>query len=281
MKVKIFTDSLKLATISFLGIITLSSQAKAASIKFGEWTLDKATVTPPSSSYAAGKGSATPNTLKAIAVVSARLNPESWGAETITTKVSLSNFFTVEAGENENVGDTVKGRLFGDLGGFLIGTGLGEVGGAIIGGPLGIPGILIGRDITINGYHKTTVIANVNAGFENFSYSDSNSGDVIFLDADNKPVKISFNKAGFLTIGKQYPFNMDLTVSASKYGIYQALSKFDDTFTAYVEVEAVPVEVEDVPEPLTIMASGVALGFGALFKKEYSGKQKKAKSLEK
>jgi hypothetical protein len=44
MKIKTFTDSLKLATISFLGIITLSSQAKAASIKFGSWTLDEATV---------------------------------------------------------------------------------------------------------------------------------------------------------------------------------------------------------------------------------------------
>jgi hypothetical protein len=36
-----------------------------------------------------------------------------------------------------------------------------------------------------------------------------------------------------------------------------------------------------VPEPLTILASGISLGFGALFKKEYSRNQKKVKSLEK
>jgi len=75
-----------------------------------------------------------------------------------------------------------------------------------------------------------------------------------------------------LTIGQQYPFNMDLTVSASKSGVYQAVSKFDSTFTANVQA---------VPEPLTIMGSGLGLAFGALFKKEYSRKQKKAKSLEK
>jgi hypothetical protein len=40
-------------------------------------------------------------------------------------------------------------------------------------------------------------------------------------------------------------------------------------------------EAEPVPEPLTILGSGFALGFGALFKKEYSKKQKKAKGLEK
>jgi hypothetical protein len=219
-----------------------------------------------SSSFAAGKGSATPNTLKAIAAVSVTLNPGSLGAENVTTRVSLSNFFTVEAGEGENVGDTVKGRLFGNLGGSLIGAGVGKLGGFLGGAGLG-------SLITINGYHETTVIANVDAGFQSFSYSDSNSGDVFFVDIDNKPVKIPFNKAGLLTIGEQYPFNMDLTVSASKSGVYQAISKFDDTFTAYVEVEA-------VPEPITIMGSGLALGFGALFKTKYSRKQKKAKSLE-
>jgi hypothetical protein len=265
MKVKIFTDSLKLATISFLSIITFSSQAKAASIKFGSWTLDKATVTP-SSSYAAGRGSATPHTLKAIAAVSVTPSPGSLGAENVTTRVSLSNFFTVEAGEGENVGDMVKGRLFGNLGGFLIGAGVSGLAGFLV-NPVG--GVL-----AVNGYHETTVTANVDAGFESFSYSDSNSGEVFFVDADSKEVKIPFNKAGILTIGEQYPFNMDLTVSAKKNGVYQAFSKFDDTFTAYVEVEA-------VPEPITIMGSGLALGFGALFKTKYSRKQKKVKSLEK
>jgi hypothetical protein len=36
--------------------------------------------------------------------------------------------------------------------------------------------------------------------------------------------------------------------------------------------------VATVPEPLTILGSGLALGFGALFKKEYSRKRQKAQS---
>jgi len=40
-------------------------------------------------------------------------------------------------------------------------------------------------------------------------------------------------------------------------------------------------EAEPVPEPLTIFSSGIALGFGALIKKEYSRKQKKVRKLEK
>lgn len=38
-----------------------------------------------------------------------------------------------------------------------------------------------------------------------------------------------------------------------------------------------PVPEEPVPEPLTILASATALGFGALFKREHSKQQKKAK----
>lgn len=40
-------------------------------------------------------------------------------------------------------------------------------------------------------------------------------------------------------------------------------------------------EKKTVPEPLTILGSSMALGFGALFKKEYSRKQKKVKNLVK
>ena len=41
---------------------------------------------------------------------------------------------------------------------------------------------------------------------------------------------------------------------------------------------AFSLEGKPVPEPLTILGSGLALGFGAYFKKEYSKKQKKAKA---
>jgi hypothetical protein len=41
------------------------------------------------------------------------------------------------------------------------------------------------------------------------------------------------------------------------------------------------IATEPVPEPLTIFGSAMALGLGSFFKKEYSRKQKKVKSLEK
>jgi hypothetical protein len=40
-------------------------------------------------------------------------------------------------------------------------------------------------------------------------------------------------------------------------------------------------EGQPVPEPLTLFGSALGLGFGAILKKEYSRKQKKAKTLEK
>jgi len=251
MKFKTFTGFLRLATINFLGIITLSSETQAASIKFGQWTLNPVVVTS-SFPYGFGRGSAAPNTLEALATIGNTPNPASRGSGYATAKVSLSNFFTVEADQGENIGDTVEGFLFGHIGGFLIGN---------------------GRNIApFTGSFDTTVAANVDAGFETFSYSDSNSASVLILGNSSKEVNVSFRKAGILTIGQQYPFNMDLTVSASKNGLYDALSKFDNTFTA---------DVQAVPEPLTIVGSGLALGFGALFKKEYSKKQKKAQRLEK
>lgn len=52
--------------------------------------------------------------------------------------------------------------------------------------------------------------------------------------------------------------------------------------TIATTTSALPITVaKAVPEPFTILGSGVALGFGALFKKEYSKKQKKVRSLEK
>jgi hypothetical protein len=259
MKLKIFTYSLRLATISFLGILTLSSEAKAASIKFGQWTLDPVIVTS-SLPYGNGRGSAAPNTLKALASATTTPNPASRGSANATTRVSLSNFFTVEADQGENVGDTIEGFLVGNIRVFLIVTGLNIA-------PL------------LTGSFNTTVTANVDAGFQTFSYSDSISASVLILGNSIKEVNVPFRKAGILTIGQQYPFNMDLTVSASKSGVYHAYSRFDNTF---IEDDNVfTADVQAVPEPLTIVGSGLALGFGTLFKKEHFRKQKKAKSLEK
>jgi hypothetical protein len=53
---------------------------------------------------------------------------------------------------------------------------------------------------------------------------------------------------------------------------YNSTGSTTGSITTYYEV---------VPEPLTILGSGMGLGFGAFFKKEYSKKQKKVKKLEK
>lgn len=44
---------------------------------------------------------------------------------------------------------------------------------------------------------------------------------------------------------------------------------------------SITAQISSVPEPLTIFGSGIGLGFGVLFNKKYSRKQKKVKSLEK
>jgi hypothetical protein len=242
MKFKTFRNSLTLVTISSLGIINSSSGAKAASISFGQWTFTPVSGTT-SSIYATRTGFASPNTLRALAEVITTIDRRSWEAGNATATVALSNSFTVEAGQGENVGDTVQGVLFGNLGGFLRG--------------IRFPG---------GGVFNTTVEANVYAGFQSFSHTKSHSVP------SQENVSIPFRKVGTLTIGQQYPFTMNLTVTASKAGFYNATSNFDTTFTA---------DVQAVPEPLTIMGSALGLALGALFKKEYSRKQKKAKSLEK
>ncbi len=80
-----------------------------------------------------------------------------------------------------------------------------------------------------------------------------------------------FSVEGILTIGDTYAFNMKLAVSASKTNSIRAISHFGGNgrgLTANVQAEA-------VPEPLTILASATALGFGAFFKREHSKKRQR------
>jgi hypothetical protein len=71
------------------------------------------------------------------------------------------------------------------------------------------------------------------------------------------------------------------TIGSGEVGI-KGVTTFNSTgnttgsIKPYIEPYIAPV-----PEPLTILGAGVSLGFGALFKKEYSRNQKKVKSLEK
>lgn len=102
------------------------------------------------------------------------------------------------------------------------------------------------------------------------------SGDVIDVDDDSgvgfnsRISNVSVNSSGFYT------------AAVSGYPDLDFDGKDDDGF--YFEGEwswsegidfTYELQVEPVPEPLTIFGSGIALGFGALMKRHYSRKHKK------
>ncbi len=69
----------------------------------------------------------------------------------------------------------------------------------------------------------------------------------------------------------------DLTISTAAQAIVQgALEKPGDSVILITPTRSFEITV--VPEPLTVIGSVTALGFGAYFKKEYSRKQKKEKA---
>lgn len=248
MNFKSVTINLLLTTLSG-GILMQTLEAQAASITFGAWNLKPATVTT-NSSLATGQGNATPMTLKALAEATATDNPLSWAGKAARTVVSLSNFFTVTAETGEKNGDKVKGVLSGRLEGVL---------GASV------------KDVSAEGIYASLVGASVNAGFASW-----NSGVSPILGNDPGSVATSvnqpINEEGILTIGEQYQFNMSLEVTALGGGYAQAFSNFSGDGQGFT----VDIRTEPTPEPLTMLASATALGFGAFFKRQHSKNQKKS-----
>ena len=224
-------------------------EAQAASITFGAWNFKPATVTT-SSSFATGQGNATPMTLKALAEATATDNPLSWAGGAARTVVSLSNFFTVTAETGEKNGDKVKGFLSGRLEGIL--------GGSV-------------KDVTTEGFYASLAVASVDAGFASW-----NSGLRTFVGNGQNPlpkiVNQPFNQEGILTIGEQYQFNMNLELTGVTTGYAQAFSNFSGDGQGFT----VNVQTEPTPEPLTMLASATALGFGAFFKRQHSKKPQKS-----
>ena len=248
MNFRSVTINLLLTTLSG-GILMQTLEAQAASISFGAWNFSPATVTT-TSSFATGQGNATPTTLKGLAAATATDNPLSWTSQAARTIVSLSNVFTVTPETGEQNGDTVIGVLSGSLQGIL---------GASVQG------------VTTAGFYGSLVVASVDAGFASW-----NSGLGTFVGNDQAPlpkiVNQLFNEEGVLTIGEQYQFNMSLELTGVTTGYAQAFSNFSGDGQGFT----VNVQTESTPEPLTMLASATALGFGALFKREHSKNQKKS-----
>jgi hypothetical protein len=84
----------------------------------------------------------------------------------------------------------------------------------------------------------------------------------------NQPI----NEEGILTIGEQYQFNMSLEVTALAGGYAQAFSNFSGDGQGFT----VDIRTESTPEPLTMLASATALGFGAFFKRQHSKNPQKS-----
>jgi hypothetical protein len=87
MNFKSVTINLLLTTLSG-GILMQTLEAQAASITFGAWNLNPATVTT-NSSFATGQGNATPMTLKALAEATATANQLSWDPKAARTFLQL------------------------------------------------------------------------------------------------------------------------------------------------------------------------------------------------
>jgi hypothetical protein len=248
MNFKSVTINLLLTTLSG-GILMQTLEAQAASITFGAWNLNPATVTT-NSSFATGQGNATPMTLKALAEATATANQLSWAPKAARTVVSLSNFFTVTAEAGEKNGDKVKGVLSGRLEGAL--------GGSV-------------EDGSTPGFYASLVGASVNAGFASWTSGVSPIlGNALGPVATivNQPI----NEEGILTIGEQYQFNMSLEVTALAGGYAQAFSNFSGDGQGFT----VDIRTESTPEPLTMLASATALGFGAFFKRQHSKNPQKS-----
>lgn len=248
MNFRSVTINLLLTTLSG-GILMQTLEAQAASISFGAWNFNPATVTT-TSSFATGEGNATPMTLKALAAATATDNQLSWAGEAARTVVTLSNVFTVTAETGEQNGDQVRGVLSGSLKGIL--------GGSV-------------EDVNTEGFYASLAVASVDAGFASW-----NSGLSTFVGSNQAPlptiVNQPFNEEGILTIGEQYQFNMSLELTGVTTGYAQAFSNFSGDGQGFT----VDIRTEPTPEPLTMLASATALGFGALFKRQHSKNPKKS-----
>jgi hypothetical protein len=244
MNFKSVTINLLLTTLS-AGVLLQTLEAQAASITFDPWIYTPPTVT--TTNFANGYGSSSPLTLKAFAEATSTDLEESRPPQSARTIISLTNFFTVTPETGEQNGDQVRGIFSGSL--------QGVIGARLVDG---------GDVIPVN---RGSVIASVNfAGF--FMRPILSVGSAPRL----LPVNVPINQERILTIGERYQLNMRLEISAETV---RGNSQVYSDFASEDRGLTLNVRAEPVPEPLTMLASATALGFGAFFKREHSKNQKK------
>lgn len=278
---KAITKQLVTLAAVWSALCLLCNQAGAVGIQWAAWDLGAPVLT--ASTFGSGTGLASPHVLEARAGATFQfLSPSSYGSENATVSIQLSSFFDIVATEAGELGKEVPAFLFGHLRGVLTAIGLDAFG--------------------ISGNYAASVEAMVNATFATWSNPSGGhaiSGDVLLIDAVTQDVDDKFAVPGLVTVGARYPFFMQLTVSASKSGLYSPLSIFmedlpleDPTrkeFFADVSVCVKPNNAQaqgisplatvcfdrlPVPEPHSLTL--VLLGLGALACRFHTFKRKPA-----
>ena len=265
MNFKSVTINLLLTTLS-AGVLLQTLEAQAATITFGRWVSASTVIkNPVNSTFAKGNATANGNanalTLNAFAQADPTNDPLS-GPISATTIISLRSLITVTPETGETNGDQVRAVLDGTLEGYYAKSGEDESG--------------------IN--FLTSVTARVQAdGFEPWRSTrpigldelppgtDPTNGPIV-VPPGRLPMPESIFREGYLTIGETYALDMSLEVFASKTGRYQATSNFGGENGGLT----VNIRAEPVPEPLTMLASSTALGFGAFLKRQHSKKPQKS-----
>lgn len=111
----------------------------------------------------------------------------------------------------------------------------------------------------------------------NFDFSNFNGG---VIQSYTKALPRNIPGAGLQIDSIEHEFSQTFSLSPGTYTVTVGNAFLVDGKTILPPLNDIETFTV-VPEPLTILGSGVALGFGALFKKEYSRKHKKVKILEK
>lgn len=246
---------LSFLAILFLGIVQ-ACPVSAANIVFSGFK-----PSTPIEEYAFGSGSNYDNSTPLVLRARASSRTGLLSNRAIIQIRQLISFTVVPDKPKEKNGQTVKAIFTGGLFGVLDGNAQGAFG-------------------TSEGSYFASVAAKVNAGFDSWS---SPPPSQIQGRLTEPPVEVRqpFKLQGMVQIGKTYNLDMVLFVNSSVTGksdsnVNAGADFFNETKDGKRGLYI--TNVTAVPEPLTLLGTGTALGFGTFFKRELSKKQKKEKT---